>query len=639
MTEVEGDGFKALSDIFKALGFPIRVEILRTLEKNSLRYSELMKMVRLDRFNDAGKFAYHLSKLMENGLVEYRPETKVYTITALGKDVLNHAMNLFESLRKKENVLLVRRTDSSIELFERKRIEECLVREAGIEQETAEIIALEIEERLYSLGIKYLTAPLIREYVNAVLLEKKMENYRHKLTRLGIPVHDASELLSLKRDIDDVISEAGEEVMRQYAFLMKLPREVGDAHLSGIIHINHLATFMFKPDEVINSLTSLNLFKIHSFVPVSESLPSFKQVAWRLVDEFSRASSDANSLLIDIDNPEVFKEIILSIAISQRKWNIVLTAEQEPSMLGLLKVLDKIAEKVVLSNFTLSLVGYDEKLFEREMIGKMAKYLNAGGALVLRNSMNISPTHHLLALKGDIKDYVRSGLLGSISLNLPRILEKASSDEDIFWSNLYETVNRILETFKLKRESLKNIMDNRRLPPFSNMVNGEPYFVVEKGHSTIELIGLYSVAEKIHNSQNISDSVLEAEKIFKKTNEFVSKNSGKNDRILISFVGHTEAVKRFEGDSRANNEEERMNIVPKKVRFEEWFKLESRLKNLVPESNVIFLQNLEELKSVNKNDEMGFVIHNPATMCAHCGKIYPIAEEKCVCGYSSRSFP
>lgn len=639
MTEVEGDGFKALSDIFKALGFPIRVEILRTLEKNSLRYSELMKMVRLDRFNDAGKFAYHLSKLMENGLVEYRPETKVYTITALGKDVLNHAMNLFESLRKKENVLLVRRTDSSIELFERKRIEECLVREAGIEQETAEIIALEIEERLYSLGIKYLTAPLIREYVNAVLLEKKMENYRHKLTRLGIPVHDASELLSLKRDIDDVISEAGEEVMRQYAFLMKLPREVGDAHLSGIIHINHLATFMFKPDEVINSLTSLNLFKIHSFVPVSESLPSFKQVAWRLVDEFSRASSDANSLLIDIDNPEVFKEIILSIAISQRKWNIVLTAEQEPSMLGLLKVLDKIAEKVVLSNFTLSLVGYDEKLFEREMIGKMAKYLNAGGALVLRNSMNISPTHHLLALKSDIKDYVRSGLLGSISLNLPRILEKASSDEDIFWSNLYETVNRILETFKLKRESLKNIMDNRRLPPFSNMVNGEPYFVVEKGHSTIELIGLYSVAEKIHNSQNISDSVLEAEKIFKKTNEFVSKNSGKNDRILISFVGHTEAVKRFEGDSRANNEEERMNIVPKKVRFEEWFKLESRLKNLVPESNVIFLQNLEELKSVNKNDEMGFVIHNPATMCAHCGKIYPIAEEKCVCGYSSRSFP
>lgn len=639
MTEVEGDGFKALSDIFKALGFPIRVEILRTLEKNSLRYSELMKMVRLDRFSDAGKFAYHLSKLMENGLVEYRPETKVYTITALGKDVLNHAMNLFESLRKKENVLLVRRTDSSIELFERKRIEECLVREAGIEQETAEIIALEIEERLYSLGIKYLTAPLIREYVNAVLLEKKMENYRHKLTRLGIPVHDASELLSLKRDIDDVISEAGEEVMRQYAFLMKLPRELGDAHLSGIIHINHLATFMFKPDEVINSLTSLNLFKIHSFVPISESLPSFKQVAWRLVDEFSRASSDANSLLIDIDNPEVFKEIILSIAISQRKWNIVLTAEQEPSMLELLKVLDKIAEKVVLSNFTLSLVGYDEKLFEREMIGKMAKYLNAGGALVLRNSTNISPTHHLLALKGDIKDYVRSGLLGSISLNLPRILEKASSDEDIFWSNLYETVNRILETFKLKRESLKNIMDNRRLPPFSNMVNGEPYFVVEKGHSTIELIGLYSVAEKIHNSQNISDSVLEAEKIFKKTNEFVSKNSGKNDRILISFIGHAEAVKRFEGDSRANNEEKRMNIVPKKVRFEEWFKLESRLKNLVPESNVIFLQNLEELKSVNKNDEMGFVIHNPATMCAHCGKIYPIAEEKCVCGSSSRSFP
>ncbi|MEM2089203.1 MAG: ArsR family transcriptional regulator [Thermoproteota archaeon] len=639
MEEMENKGFKALSDIFKALGFPIRVEILKILEKNPLRYSELMRTVRLDRFNDAGKFAYHLSKLMENGLVEYKPENKIYSITMLGKDVLNLAMSLFESLRRKENILLVRRTDSSIELFERKRIEECLVREAGMEQETAETIALEIEERLYSMGVKYLTAPLIREYVNAILLEKKMENYRHRLTRLGIPVHDVSELISLKRSVNDVVNEAGEEVMRQYAFLIKLPREIGDAHLSGIVNINHLANFMFKPDEPISSLTSLSLLKTHSFIPVSGSPSSFKHVMWRLVDELNNSSLDANSIIIDADDIEFFKELLLSTAISRGKWNIVLTTEYEPLMLELLKELEKMADKIVLSNISLSLVEYGKKVFEEEIGDKIARYLGAGGALVLSNSSNMIPTHHFSILRGHAEDYIRAGILGSISLNLPLILEKASFDIDVFWEALDETVSRIMEAFKLKRESLKNIVDNRKIPPLSNTVNGDAYFIVERGLTVIELTGLYDAAEKISSSREISDTVSEAEKIFKKVSENASKNSGKNHRSIISLISHGEAVRRFRRELKTVNEEERINLVPRNLPFEEWFKLESRLKSLTPESSIILLRNFEELKSLKRNDKVSVLIHNPATMCASCGKIYPATEENCTCGSCSRSFP
>lgn len=639
MEEMENKGFKALSDIFKALGFPIRVEILKILEKNPLRYSELMRTVRLDRFNDAGKFAYHLSKLMENGLVEYKPENKIYSITMLGKDVLNLAMSLFESLRRKENVLLVRRTDSSIELFERKRIEECLVREAGMEQEAAETIALEIEERLYSMGVKYLTAPLIREYVNAILLEKKMENYRHRLTRLGIPVHDVSELISLKRSVNDVVSEAGEEVMRQYAFLIKLPREIGDAHLSGIVNINHLANFMFKPDEAINSLTSLSLLKTHSYVPVSESLLSFKQVTWRLVDELNNSSLDANSIIIDADNLELVKELLLSAAISCGKWNIVLTPDYEHLMLELLRELEKMAGKIVLSNISLSLIEYSKKVLEEEIADKLVKYLGAGGALVLSSSSNITPTYHFLILRGHFEDYVRAGILGSISLNLPLILEKASFNIDAFWEALDETVSRIMEAFRLKRESLKSIVDNRKIPPLSNTVNGDAYFVIERGSTAIELTGLYDVAEKISNSQEISDNVSEAEKIFKKLDEIVAKNSGRNHRSIISMISHSEAFRRFRRELKMVNEEERINLVPRTLPFEEWFRLESRLKSLTSEADIILLRSLEELKSIKKNDKTSIVIHNPATMCGSCGRIYPATEENCTCGSCSRSFP
>jgi len=621
--EEEDKSFKVLSEIFKALGFPVRVEILKILEKNPLRYSELMRTVRLDRFSDAGKFAYHLSKLMENGLVEYKPESKIYVITPLGKDVLNHAMNLFESLRKKENVLLVRRTDSSIELFERKRIEECLIREAGMDQDTAGTIALEIEERLYSLGVKYLTAPLIREYVNAVLLEKKMENYRHRLTRLGLPVHDVSELISVKRSLDDVVKEAGEEVMRQYAFLAKLPREMGDAHLGGVININHLASFMFKPDEPINSLTSLSLLKTYSYMPFSGDPSSFRQTVWRIVEAFSDSSMHANSLLIDDGNSELIEELFVSIAISQKRWNIILNVELEPVLPKLLKKLEEIGEKTVLSNFSLSLVGYDRKVFE-DFANSLTKYLNAGGALILAGSQNTCPTYHLAVFNEDANNYVRTGIMGSVSLNLPRILENASLSEDAFWKSLNETVNRIIETFELKRESLRSIVDNRKLLPLSGRVNGETYFLTEKGCSIIELTGLYDAACKLGNSQDISTGFSEAEKIVRKVNELVHKASRRENRMIVSLVSHEEAARRFGGN--------RMDIFPRSMAFEEWFRLELKLKSLTPESSIVHLQSLEELVSMRKPGKTSLLVHSPKTMCANCGKMYSVAEERCSCG-------
>ncbi|MEM3079961.1 MAG: anaerobic ribonucleoside-triphosphate reductase [Thermoproteota archaeon] len=622
--EEENKGFKTLSDIFKALGFPVRVEILKILERNPLRYSELMKTVRLDRFSDAGKFAYHLSKLMENGLVEYKPESKIYVITPLGKDVLNHAMNLFESLRRKENVLLVRRTDSSIELFDRKRIEECLVREAGMDQDTAETIALEIEERLYSLGVKYLTAPLIREYVNAVLLEKKMENYRHRLTRLGLPVHDVSELISVERGLDDVVNEAGEEVLRQYAFLVKLPRQVGDAHLSGIVNINHLASFMFKPEEPVNSLGSLSLVETHSYISFSGGQSPLKQVAWRIVEAFSSASMHANSLLLDGEDPDLVEEFLESIAISQRKWNIILSVKLESVVFELLRKLVEIAEKTVLSNFSLSLVGYDRKVFEEDFTNSLTKFLNAGGALILAGSQNSCPTHHLAVLNDDAENYVRTGVLSSVSLNLPRILENASLSEDAFWKSLSEVVSSIVETFELKRESLRSIIEDRKLLPLSCRINGETYFLVEKGCSIIELTGLYDAAYRLVNSQDASDIFPEAEKIVRKVNELVHKSSKKENRVLVSLVNHEEAVQRFGGT--------RVNVFPRNMAFEEWLRFESRLKSLTPESNIIQLQGLEELASPRKTGKTSFLLYSPKTMCASCGRIYPASEEKCSCG-------
>lgn len=623
--EVEEDkNFKTLSDIFRALGFPVRIEILKILEKNSLRYSELMKVLKLDRSNDAGKFAYHLGKLMENGLVEYKPENKIYVITQLGKDVLNYAINLFEELRKKENVLLVRRTDSSIEPFERRRIEESLIKEAGMDQDTAMTIALETEERMYSLGVKYLTAPLIREYVNAVLLEKKMENYRHKLTRLGLPVYDVSELISTKRSLDEVVNEAGEEVMRQYAFLVKLPREIGDAHLSGIVNINHLASFMFKPDEPINSIVGLSYLKTYSYMPFSGDLSSLREVAWKTVEILSRSSMHANSLIIDGGNPDLVRDFLTCVAISQKKWNFILNAESESVLSEVLKKLGEISEKTILSNFSLSLIGYARGVLEGRSMDNLTKYLMSGGALILTDFADVCPTYHLIILNDGADNYIRTGILGAVSINLLRILENVHLNKDDFWKSLGEVINRIVEVFELKKENLRSMIDSRKIPLLSSKVNDETYFLVENGCSVIELTGVYDVACRLSNSRDVSDVFPEAEKVVKKVNEFASKSSKRNSKVIVSLANHEEATQRFGGG--------RVNVFPRDTTFEEWFRFESMLKKLTPESNIVHLQGLKELEDVKQSGKMSFLIHSPKTMCMNCGRVHSITEYKCPCG-------
>jgi hypothetical protein len=63
----------------------------------------------------------------------------------------------------------------------------------------AKEIAEEAKKRLKTLRKPFLTAPLIREVINAILIEKNLSDYRHKLTRLGIPPYDIKCMLGLHR--------------------------------------------------------------------------------------------------------------------------------------------------------------------------------------------------------------------------------------------------------------------------------------------------------------------------------------------------------------------------------------------------------------------------------------------------------
>ena len=103
--------------------------------------------------------------------------------------------NYLEQYREKSS-LVVRTSNNEIQPFDKNRIIKKLIDETGLDRETAEKIGDEIEKSLKRLNLKYITAPMIRELVNAKLIEYGLEEYRIRHTRLGIPIYDIKKLIN-----------------------------------------------------------------------------------------------------------------------------------------------------------------------------------------------------------------------------------------------------------------------------------------------------------------------------------------------------------------------------------------------------------------------------------------------------------
>jgi ribonucleoside-triphosphate reductase len=242
----------------KAVSSSLRLKVLNLLfDKGPQSYTEIMKILRLDPSRDAGRFAYHLKYLLKADLIEPDVETKEYCITDLGKTVIGFTEDIEERFFRRKK-MLVRTSRLAIEEFDRNKIAESLAKEAGVPADLAQKIARETEKRLLEFKTKYLTAPLIREIVNSILIKKGLEEYRHKLTRLGLPVFDVTQIIkstgSKSLGVEVVHKAAGDAVIEEFTLLNVLPRDIADAHLSGTLHLNNLGSWILKPNEFMHDL-------------------------------------------------------------------------------------------------------------------------------------------------------------------------------------------------------------------------------------------------------------------------------------------------------------------------------------------------------------------------------------------------
>ncbi len=150
--------------------------------------------------------------------------------------------------------LFVRSSEEALQGWDRRRIVEALLKETTIEPEVAEVIGREVEDFVRQTQIRFVSAPLIRELVNAKLLEYGLEDVRRMHTRLGMPIYDVERLIMQQNKENANIPHGpeatnltlAETIKKEFAFLQVFDQETGDAHMNGDIHLHDLG-FIDRP--------------------------------------------------------------------------------------------------------------------------------------------------------------------------------------------------------------------------------------------------------------------------------------------------------------------------------------------------------------------------------------------------------
>ena len=150
--------------------------------------------------------------------------------------------------------LFVRTSGDDIADWNRQKIVDALVRETYIDVDTAEEISREVQDFVLASKITWVTAPLIRELVDAKLLERGLEKARKMHTRLGVPLWDVDQLIlhpnkenaNVPHGPEATNLTLAENIKKEYALLKVFSEDVGDAHMRGDIHLHDLG-FIDRP--------------------------------------------------------------------------------------------------------------------------------------------------------------------------------------------------------------------------------------------------------------------------------------------------------------------------------------------------------------------------------------------------------
>ena len=589
------------SDVLDAASAPVRLHVLKLLvSKGPLPYTEIMYEVKLDPVRDAGKFVYHLKTLKKAGLVSIEKGTKKYSATELGKIIVEFSRDLEEYIAVKRGRMFVRSSRMTIEEFDRSRIARSLVNEAGMPQTLADEVAAEAEDRLLKFGIAYLSGPLVRELVNIILIERKLEEYRHKLTRLGLPVNDVTVLLreagQKQLDANSVLESAGEKVTEEYVMMNSLPRATVDAHLSGEIHLENSSSWFLKPAILFhetnlffkrgtpgrNAPASIEdaLETVLKIVRTAEREVSSEQVfdhinlalapfirglpRQRVQDAISRFISALNwdgfsniipsqvTLGLDREIPD-YLQSSKAIGPNGKEEGVIAdySREAEEIFTAMVDATLEIGRQQPIVNPSIIVRTQDARMESSDALLNLSFESSAKNSvpnyLVQSPQLRYSMSSEGPVLSADSDGSGQAGaVVGTVEVNVPRTAYEASGKDDRFLQAVQSATTEAVKALQLKQKAIIERLGEGVLPLLRWQPNGNSYYDSGRAHGEIGLLGL-SEAVKYHTKSEIwekSNSAFSG-KIVEATRRAVAEADARDITVKIGTHYSPEASSRL----------------------------------------------------------------------------------------------
>jgi len=538
--------------IFSVMASPNRIDILRILNnKGPLTYSELKSLAGFKSKKESGKFAYHLRKLLKQSLVGLNKSERRYTITNLGKLVLNLARQIEEKSIVESGKMYVRTSHQTMEEFNSHKIIQSLVREANLSLEQATKITEEVENKIYKLSTSYLTSRLIRDCVNYVLLEHGLEDQMNRLIRVGIPIFDLDKMLnnsnnSLRNGISDLIIDISKNVLSDY-FVNSFQKDILDIHHNGEIHLDTLDHWGIGPDTVFIDIekvkSNLNLKGHFLFLPRTFDQSIFNLVLPLIISILQREVSkeivieNIDKIFRDYQMDKIsdyFSLSLISSSISIQYVNppfvtlVISSKESNDLLIQMLKGYASYIQQVGLPNFGLFM--NHAKSLSDDVLSLIAKIVKLGGKIILSQESILSSRG---IRKLNDTSLLPNIVLNSLTINLPRLAYQSNKDETYFRTKLALLMKPSISTLLLKKEMLSKNIQHNILPTLSNVL-GFP----EVGSTTI-VVNMAGLNESIYDilGYSIEDGFDIVKKVLKTANDVLLGFSQTNtEKFGVSMI-------------------------------------------------------------------------------------------------------
>ena len=562
-----------LEQQLKTLGQKIRIDILKKLYdcNDSISFSMLQKKV-LSTTCNSKNLSFHLNVLKKSDLITANKYG--YSITELGKKILNNILKIEQILSVQSNSIMIRTSKYSKEVFDNKKIEAYLIREGELDKYLARQIAQEVKERLSNTNINYLTAPLMREYINVILLENGLEQVRHKLTRLGTPPYEVYKLFENSRiNPENFIKKIGSETSEQFLLLNLLPNKLADLYLSGEILLTHLNywslrplsiylnadTILKKEKKIKNSKDLLKLIlnfinflnRIKPFISEDLLIGDFNKKFLSLFDvcKKEKLAYYINILISQfLRTNENFENLNRSLSLEFSYDQI----DSSPDFFSDHFFIDNLFMNSLTNNpggreFGVNpLILLDYSNLKLSNLNEL--FMVKGNASVSQNDLifyNRNSSHLMNSTLVKIQNSENLNLLNSqmildkIFINLPLISLEANQNDDLFYELLQEKINSIFELFQYKEslisKKLKSLGKLKRV--ISDMTEEKIDTLIKHSLKSISFFGLNEAIKKHCNIEldRLEASESFALKILSYLNQLINeRNEEENELFLLS---------------------------------------------------------------------------------------------------------